>query len=137
MKQETLLTWKGDMEFETELYGHKLTIDGGSEVGGQNKGTRPKILLLTALSGCSGMDVISILKKMKIEPNVFNIRVEGDLTEEHPKYYESMKIIYEFKGDDLPEDKLRKAIELSLDKYCGVAALFKKAIPISYDIRIL
>lgn len=137
MEQESLLSWKGNMEFETELYGHKLIIDAAPEGGGQNKGTRPKILLLTALSGCSGMDVISILRKMKIEPEVFNVRVVGNLTEEHPKFYQEMKIIYEFKGDNLPEDKLIKAVELSLEKYCGVAALFKKAIPINYEIKIL
>lgn len=137
MIQETLLSWKGDMEFETELYGHKLTIDASTEGGGNNKGTRPKILLLTALAGCSGMDVISILKKMKIEPEVFNVRVDGNLTEEHPKHFDKMHLVYEFKGEDLDKEKLKKAIDLSLEKYCGVAALYKKAIPITYDIRIL
>jgi putative redox protein len=137
MKQEALLSWKGKMEFETELYGHKITVDAAPEGGGENKGTRPKILLFTALAGCSGMDVISILKKMQIEPEEFHVRVEGEMAEEHPKYYENMNIIYEFKGENLPIEKLKKAIDLSLDKYCGVAALFKKAIPISYEIRLL
>lgn len=137
MIQETLLSWKGDMEFETELSGHKLTIDAGPEVGGHNKGPRPKVLMLTALAGCTGMDVISILKKMKIEPKEFNVRVDGTLSEEHPKYYHKMHIIYEFKGDNLPEDKLKKAIELSQDKYCGVSALYKKAAELTYEIRML
>lgn len=137
MTHNTLLSWKGNMEFETELNGHKLTLDAGPEVGGQNLGPRPKILMLTALAGCTGMDVVSILGKMKIIPEEFNVRVDGQLTEEHPKYYESMHIIYEFKGKDLPEDKLIKAIELSQDKYCGVSALYKKAIKLSYEIRIL
>lgn len=137
MIQNTLLTWKGDMEFETELNGHQLIIDASPEVGGHNRGPRPKALMLTALAGCTGMDVISILGKMKIVPEEFNVSVDGHLTEEHPKYYELMHIIYEFKGDDLPIDKLKKAIELSQDKYCGVSALYKKAIKLTYEIKLL
>lgn len=137
MKQETLLSWKGNMEFETELFGHKLTLDASAEAGGKDKGPRPKVLMLTALAGCTGMDVIMILKKMKIEPEAFNVYVDGFLTEEQPKYYEKMHIIYEFKGDNLSEAKLKKAIELSQEKYCGVSALYRKAIELSYEIRIL
>ena len=137
MIHETLLSWKGNMEFETELFGHKLTLDASPEVGGHDKGPRPKVLMLTALAGCTGMDVISILKKMKVEPEYFNVRVNGTLTEEHPKHYHKMHIIYEFKGENLPEDKLRKAIELSQDKYCGVSALYKKALELTYEIKIL
>jgi len=81
--------------------------------------------------------VISILKKMKIVPDEFNVRVDGNVTEEHPKQYESMHIIYEFKGDNLPEDKLIKAIELSQEKYCGVSALYKKAIKVTFEIKML
>lgn len=137
MIHNTLLSWKGDMEFETELNGHKITVDASEEAGGHDKGPRPKILMLTALAGCTGMDVISILKKMKIEPEGFNVYVDGTVTEEHPKFYEKMTIIYEFKGENLPEDKLRKAIELSQDKYCGVSALYKKAIELTYELRIV
>jgi len=125
------------MEFETELNGHKLTLDASPEVGGTDKGPRPKMLMLTALAGCTGMDVVSILKKMKVEFDEFNVRVDGSLSEEHPKYYETMNVIYEFKGKDLTEDKLKKAIELSQEKYCGVSALYKKAIKLTYEIKIL
>ena len=137
MKHETKLYWTGQMSFETEIDGHKLTLDAAEEAGGHNLGMRPKKLMLTALAGCTGMDVISILKKMKIVPDEFNVKVDGNVTEEHPKQYDSMHIIYEFKGDNLPEDKLIKAIELSQDKYCGVSALYKKAIKVTYEIRIL
>ena len=137
MVHETILKWTGDMAFETELDGHKLIVDADETVGGHDKGMRPKKLMLTALAGCTGMDVISILKKMKIEPDEFNVRVYGTLTSEHPKYYETMHIIYEFKGENLPEDKLTKAIELSQEKYCGVSALYKKAVQLTYEIRIL
>ena len=83
------------------------------------------------------MDVISILNKMKIVPDEFNVSVIGNVTEVHPKQYDSMHIIYEFKGDDLPKEKLIKAIELSLEKYCGVAALYKKAINVTYELKML
>jgi putative redox protein len=137
MIHETILKWTGDMAFDTELDGHKLIIDVDESAGGHNLGIRPKKLMLTALAGCTGMDVISLLKKMRIEPEVFNVRVDGSVTEEHPKQYESMHIIYEFKGENLPEDKLIKAIELSQEKYCGVSALYKKAIKVTYEIRML
>jgi len=137
MIHETILKWTGDMAFDTELDGHKLIIDVDESAGGHNLGMRPKKLMLTALAGCTGMDVISLLKKMRIEPEVFNVRVDGSVTEEHPKQYESMHIIYEFKGENLPEDKLIKAIELSQEKYCGVSALYKKAIKVTYEIKML
>jgi putative redox protein len=137
MIHETILKWTGEMAFETELDGHRLTIDTAENAGGKNSGMRPKKLMLTALAGCTGMDVISLLKKMRIEPDIFNVRVDGNVTEEHPKQYDSMHIIYEFKGDNLPEDKLIKAIELSQEKYCGVSALYKKAIKVTYEIRML
>ena len=137
MKHESILNWKGKMAFETEMDGHKLVLDAAPQVGGEDLGMRPKKLMLTALAGCTGMDVISILKKMKIEPDEFNVRVDGELTDEHPMHYKSMKIIYEFKGDNLPEDKLKKAIELSQDKYCGVSAVYRKAMELSYEIKIL
>jgi putative redox protein len=137
MIHNTLLSWKGNMEFETELNGHKLTIDANPEAGGNNKGPRPKMLMLTSLAGCTGMDVIMILKKMKIVPEGFNVKDDGTLTEEQPKQYEKMHIIYEFSGKDLPIDKLKKAIELSQEKYCGVSALYKKAITLSYEIVLL
>jgi putative redox protein len=137
MIHESILKWTGEMAFETELDGHKLTIDAADEAGGHNAGMRPKKLMLTALAGCTGMDVISILKKMKIVPVEFNVLVDGKVTEDHPKQYESMHIVYEFKGDNLPMDKLIKAIELSQEKYCGVSALYKKAIKISYEIKLI
>jgi putative redox protein len=125
------------MKFETELDGHKLTIDASPESGGANKGPRPKPLMLVALAGCTGMDVVSILKKMRVELDGFKVWVEAEQTEEHPKHYSSMKIIYEFKGMDLPMDKLEKAVSLSEERYCGVNAVYKKAIPITAEIRVV
>lgn len=129
--------WKGKMSFEAQLDNHKLVMDLDKERGGDDLGPRPKPLMLASLGGCSGLDVISILKKMKIEPEYFNMHIEGDQTEDIPRRYHRIHIIYEFKGDNLPEDKLKMAIELSQEKYCGVSAVYKNSIEISYEINII
>ena len=126
------------MSFEAEVTGHKLKMDADESVGGSDSGPRPKPLVLASLAGCSGMDVISILTKMREPVSFFNIRVQGDVTEDHPKYYSTIKMIYEFKASDgLKDDSVRKAVSLSHEKYCGVSALLKKAIPVEWEIAYL
>lgn len=137
MKQTLNTSWKGNMEFDALVGDHHLIMDAAPEVGGNNAGVRPKALMLASLAGCTGMDVISILKKMRFEPKTFDIKIEAELTEEHPKHYTAMHLIYEFSGDGLEEDKLRKAIELSQERYCGVSAVYRKALELTYEIRIL
>ena len=124
------------MQFESELNGHKITIDADPKVGGENKGPRPKPLMLLSLAGCTAMDVISILRKMRVEPDDFNVEVQADQTDEHPKHYHKMHVIYSFEGDDLPLDKIKKAVNLSEERYCGVSAVYKKAIDMSLEIRV-
>lgn len=136
MKSVVKANFLEKMSFEVEISGHKLIIDADENVGGENKGARPKPLMLAALAGCTSMDVISILRKMKVEFDDFNVSVEGDLTEEHPKYYKSMHVIYDIKGNNLPLEKIKKAVNLSEDKYCGVSALYKKVIPVTSEIRL-
>jgi putative redox protein len=137
MKDSIHVSWSGGMNFETEINGHKLSVDAKNDVGGQDKGPRPKPLMMLALAGCTGMDVISILGKMRVEVEDFDIKIEADLTDEHPKHFTKMHIIYMFKGKDLDIEKLKKAIDLSQDRYCGVSATYKKAMDISYEIKIL
>lgn len=137
MKHSVDLSWTNNVAFETEMDGHKITIDAGEESGGGNLGPRPKKMMLTALAGCTGIDVVMILKKMKVVPEAFNVIVEADVTEEHPKHYTKMKIIYQFKGKDLPMDKLEKAVKLSEEKYCGVTAVYKKAMDMELEIRVI
>lgn len=136
-KHEVNVKWMDNMAFEAEFGGHKVMMDAGEESGGNDSGIRPKPLMLTALAGCTGMDVVSILKKMRVEVEDLNIRVEGDLTEEHPKHYYKMNVIYEFKGKDLPLEKLKKAVSLSEERYCGVSALYQKAITVTTEIKLI
>jgi putative redox protein len=131
MKREVNLDWVNNLEFSADVDGHKITIDAGDD----DKGPRPKPFMLLALAGCTGMDVVSMLSKMRVELKGLSIKVEGDIQDELPKAFESMKVIYTFKGDNLPMDKLEKVVELSKDKYCGVSATLKPLIPITYEIR--
>lgn len=125
------------MAFESEVNGHKLVLDAAKEFGGEDLGYRPKPLVMAALAGCTGMDVVSILKKMRVEYDGLEIKVEGDVADEHPKTYTALKLIYEFKGKDLPMEKLKKAVALSEETYCGVWAMYKKAVPVTYEIRVV
>ncbi|MBZ4675578.1 MAG: OsmC-like protein [Anaerophaga sp.] len=136
MKSTLDLNWTGKMSFETEMGGHKVILDADPSVGGEEKGVRPKPLMLLSLAGCTAMDVISILRKMRVEVDDFNVRVEADMTEEHPKHYTKMHVIYTFKGKDLPKDKIEKAVSLSDEKYCGVAAVYRKALELTHEIRL-
>jgi len=136
-KQSVTTSWINNMAFESEINGHKIIIDAEPAVGGENRGPRPKPFMLAALGGCTAMDVISILKKMRIEPDDFKVNVEGDLTDEHPKQFYRIHVVYEFKGKDLPYDKLKKAVELSEERYCGVSAVYKKVMELTSEIKII
>jgi len=137
-KKEIVTTkWLDNMAFESEADGHKIILDANPEMGGEDLGPRPKPLMLVALGGCSGMDVISILKKMRVVPDKFNVQVEGELTEEDPKHFYKIHVIYEFTGKDLPMDKLKKAVELSEEKYCGVGAVYKKTMELTSEIKVI
>ena len=125
------------MAFEVGLNGHKFMIDADEKVGGKDSGPRPKALTLASLGGCTGMDVISILRKMRIEPDYFNVAVGAEMTDEHPKYYNKIHVTYSFRGKDLPMDKLEKAVNLSQEQYCGVSAMLGKAATITSEIKIL
>lgn len=130
------ITWKDEMAFEASINGHTIILDADSNVGGSDRGPRPKILLLAGLGGCTGMDVISILAKMKVVPDEYYMEIEADLTDEHPKVYNRIKISYHFKGNELPLDKLEKAVNLSMEKYCGVTAMLSKTAKVETEIII-
>ena len=136
MKQETAAAWLSGMFFDVELDGHHFAIDAAEEHGGQNKGPKPKGLVLSALAGCTGMDVVAILNKMQMKWDSFSVGVEGELTEDHPKHYNRIKIIYTFTGAALDEKKIERAVRLSQDSYCGVSAMLRHAAEISHEIRL-
>jgi len=127
MAVQVTTKWLGDMRFEsTNPSGHNLFIDAGEENGGKDEGYRPKALMLSGLAGCSGLDVAALIKKMKLHVDEFKIETEANLTEVHPKYYYKVAMHFHFYGDDLNEKKLQKAVDLSIEKYCGVMEMFRQ-----------
>jgi putative redox protein len=131
--------WLGNMAFESELNGHKIIIDADKEFGGDDKGPRPKGLLLVALMGCTGMDVVSLLKKMNVPITKYEMEVETETTDEHPKVYKDIKLVYKFWGKDLEnyKENIEKAINLSQEKYCGVSAMLKKNSNIIWSYEMM
>ena len=136
MKDSVSIQLIKNMSFEVNVNGHKIVIDTANEFGGNNRGPRPKSLMLAALGGCTGMDLASILRKMRINFDELKIDVEGNITEEHPRHFDQMHIKYIIKGKNIPADKVSSAIELSLEKYCGVSYSYKKAMKITHELII-
>ena len=132
MTNQITTTWLGNMKFEsTNPSGHNLFIDAGAENGGNDEGYRPKALMLSGLAGCSGLDVAALIKKMKLDVETFKIEIDANLTEEHPKYYDKVAMNFHFYGSNLDEKKLQKAVDLSVEKYCGVLEMFRKFAEVS------
>ena len=138
MASNTVTTvWKENMLFESDNpSGHSVLIDTSSENGGENKGLGPKALMLSSLAGCSGLDVVSLLKKMRAEVANFKMVVHAELTEEHPKYYHKVAVEYHFYGSNLQEDKINKAVKLSIDQYCGVMEMFRQFAKVTTDVYL-
>ncbi len=134
MTNKIEVSWKGQMLFESVAPEGNVMIDAAPEVGGQGKGLRPKAMMLTALAGCSAMDIASLLKKMRAEVDDFKIEVEGNLTDEHPKIYDKVKVTFRFYGKDFKKDKIEKAVNLSEERYCGVMEMFRKFSEVTTEI---
>jgi putative redox protein len=116
--------------------GHSMVMDT-SAAGGEDTAAKPMETLLMALGGCTGMDVISVLRKMRIEVDGFEIGIAGDRSAEHPKIFTRIQIKYRFRGKDLPYDKIKHAVELSQEKYCPVSAMLRPTAKIDYKIEII
>lgn len=130
------VVWKDGLSFEANLDGFKFMIDAKKDVGGKNSGPSPKGFILIALAGCTGIDVISILKKMRVDIDSFEVKTEAVLSKKHPKKYLAILLKYIFEGKDLSLEKIKKAILLSEEKYCGVSATLKSSVKIANEIFI-
>jgi putative redox protein len=137
MSVNAKITLVDGMQFVgTANSGHEVIMDAAPEVGGQNKGSRPMELVAIALGGCTGMDVISILRKKKQDVKGFEINVTGQKAEEYPKRYTNMHIEFVIKGTNISEDAVQRAIELSYDKYCAVGGTIKPGAQVTHSYRI-
>ena len=138
MTHEVKTLWKGGMAFEADVNGYRILMDTDEAGGGTGAGPRPKPLLLAAIAGCSGMDIVSILKKMREPCTWFETVVEADTADEHPKRYVDYRIVYRFKtADGLNPENVKKAVSLSQDKYCGVSATLKACAPVAWRIEYI
>lgn len=134
MTNKIEVNWKGKMLFESVAPEGSVLIRAAEEIGGQGKGLRPKEMMLSALAGCTAIDIASLLKKMRAEVADFKIVAEANLTDEHPKYYDKVKVTYRFYGSDFKKDKIEKAVNLSVNHYCGVMEMFRKFSEVSTEI---
>jgi len=136
MKSSIKTTWQGKMAFASKVGEHVVRTDASEAFGGDNSAASPKAMMMVALAGCTGVDVVTILQKMRVEVSSFDIELQCELTDETPSTYTGMHLVYSFVGKDLDPAKLKKAIELSQEKYCGVSMMYKKIMDISWEMKI-
>ena len=117
--------------------GHAIIMDGDPEFGGSDTGIRPSELLLVGIAGCSGMDVISILRKKKQEVTGFEIRVDGDKADSHPKKFTDITLKFIIKGKNMSEEAVKRAVGLSMDKYCSVKATLEGVAKIDFSYEVV
>jgi putative redox protein len=128
--------YNNGMSFNSSINNHKVAMDSHDD-GGHDTGPSPKRLMLASLAGCTGMDVVSILQKMKVIFTDFSIDIDASLTEEHPKIYNHVKLTYKIKLAEKDRPKMQKAVNLSQDKYCGVSAMFRAFAKLETEIVYL
>ncbi|HBV85711.1 OsmC family protein [Desulfosporosinus sp.] len=126
------------MHFQGEGSAKVLTnMDTSVTAGGTGHGTNPMELLLMTIAGCSGMDIVTILDKMQVKFQRFETTVEGERANDHPRVFRDIEVVYKFWGEALPKDKLERAVQLSMEKYCSVANMIDKAADLTYRIEIM
>lgn len=127
--------WMGKMQFNCLINGHSIIMDAPEKVGGEDNGPIPKPFVLTALSGCTGMDIVAILRKAQKEVRDLNIKVIGELSKQQPIEYIAMHVIYDFAGDESVKNAALDAVTTSQEKYCGVSHMLRKALPITWEVN--
>lgn len=135
MKEHTIeVDYIDGMAFETEVDGHKFILDAEEPVGGKDRGPRPKPLLLVSLLGCTSMDVVSLMRKMRVDFDDFKVKAKGGLNEEHPMYYKKIHLEYHVWGKNVDHAKVEKCVALSTERYCGIHYMVSKSSDVSHEI---
>jgi putative redox protein len=134
MTHEIETQWMGKMQFNALVNGHTVVMDAPERVGGEDNGPIPKPFVLSALSGCTGMDVIAILKRTSHQVQDFNMKVTGEISKQAPIEYIAIHIVYEFKGNEDSKQAALDAVMASQEKYCGISHMLKKIIPVTWDV---
>ncbi|MBI5634289.1 MAG: OsmC family protein [Nitrospirae bacterium] len=132
------VTFTGGMQFvATADSGHAVVMDAGPDAGGSNSGSRPMELLLMGIGGCSGMDIISILRKKKQQVTGLEAQVNGIMADSYPHKYTEITIEYVVRGKGVSEEAVKRAVQLSMDKYCSVKATLDGSARINFAYRII
>lgn len=126
--------WMGKMQFNALVNGHTVVMDAPPHVGGEDAGPIPKPFVLTALSGCTGMDVVALLRKQNRLPDQFSLRITGELSRHQPLEYVAIHVVYEILGNADNRDAVITAVTDSQEKICGVSHMLKKALPVTWEI---
>ena len=135
MAHEIDVQWMGKMQFNALVNGHTIVMDGPERVGGEDHGPIPKPFILTALAGCTGMDIAAILRKADKNPDDFDMKVIGEISKRPPLEYIAIHVIYDFKGAEENKEAALKAVTDSQEKYCGVSSMLKKALPLTWEVN--
>jgi putative redox protein len=135
MAHEIDVQWMGKMQFNALVNGHTIIMDGPEKVGGEDNGPIPKPFVLTALAGCTGMDIAAILRKADKNPDEFDIKVIGEISKRAPIEYIAIHIIYDFRGNAENKEAALNAVNDSQEKYCGVSSMLKKALPVTWEVN--
>lgn len=135
MTHEIETQWMGKMQFNALVNGHTIVMDAPERVGGEDLGPIPKPFILTALSGCTGMDIAAILRKAGKEVNDFSIKVSGEISKQAPIEYVAMHLVYDFTGPAENKDAALQAVTDSQEKYCGVSHMLKKIMPVTWEVN--
>lgn len=117
--------------------GHILTLDASPDVGGANGGARPMELLLLGLGGCTGMDVISLLRKMRQEVTAYRVELAAERAADHPKVMTAIAVTHVVSGRGLDPAKVRRAVELSATRYCPASAMLSAAAPVAHRYQVI
>ncbi len=133
---EITTKWNGKMKFVADVNGFPITMDASDKAGGENSAPNPKPFVLVALSGCTGMDVIAMLRKAQKEPTYFDMTVSGSVSETHPKQYENIHVRYILKSEEDNADAIIRAVKLSQEQYCGVSAMLQQSLPVTWSIKL-
>jgi len=134
MKHEIESQWMGKMQFNALVQGHTIIMDAPERVGGENLGPIPKPFMLSALSGCTGMDVVALLRKEGRELDDFSIRVSGEISKKAPIEYVAVHLVYEMKGKPGDLEAALMAVRTSQEKICGISHMLKKIIPVTWTV---
>lgn len=133
-KHEIETQWMGKMQFNALINGHSVVMDAPERAAGEDNGPIPKPFILAALSGCTGMDIVALLRKAGQNIDDLDMKVTGELSKQAPMQYVSIHVQYIFKADPSAKEAVLNAVTDSQEKYCGVSSMLKKAIPVTWEI---